>query len=63
MPKHSLSVTDPTHCINKEILSARNNDVEHISQEVPSSINGQVKTYPSEHSTVKHIWRFYSNMS
>jgi hypothetical protein len=28
MPEHSLSVTDPTHCINKEMLSPRNNDVD-----------------------------------
>jgi hypothetical protein len=35
---------------NKGILCTRNYDVHHISEDILSSLDGQVRTYQSEHS-------------
>jgi hypothetical protein len=34
MSGRNISVTDPTHCINKAILCSGNNHVNHVSEEV-----------------------------
>jgi hypothetical protein len=32
-----------THCINKAILRPRNNELDHVSEEVHNNFNGQIK--------------------
>jgi hypothetical protein len=50
MSRNSLSVMDFTHCISKEILHSKYNDVRHIS-EILNSLVGQVKILPFVNST------------
>jgi hypothetical protein len=42
MPRKSISVTNPTQCINKATLCSRNNDVGHISDEVLDSLAREI---------------------
>jgi hypothetical protein len=37
-----VSVIHPTHCSNKAILRTRSNDVDHISEEILESLDGQI---------------------
>jgi hypothetical protein len=38
-----VSAIDSTHCINKVISCSGSNDVAHTGEEVPNSLDGQIK--------------------
>jgi uncharacterized protein YbaR (Trm112 family) len=40
----SLFVIHSTHCTDKAILCQENNDAYHLNEEVPKSLDGEIKT-------------------
>jgi hypothetical protein len=43
MSENNATVIDCTYCINKEMLCSGSNDVNHVSEEVLNSLDGQIE--------------------
>jgi hypothetical protein len=43
MSGKNTTVVDSTHCIAQAILCSGSNDVDHINEEIPNTLDGQIR--------------------